>query len=474
MHILSHLPPTSLAEVSFVSRRFNDLVTTPHAWRIAFSRFFPGTEALNALDDMTQALEDEDLHKLERRSFTRLTGLASWRSEYILRTELIRSLTRGRPADPPAPGVSASSRSNAGQSNSAQITYNSNLVTTVNHIHGTFDATRHKNSPRFLLGADDVGSACWSDPKTGRVDQWGFADPLSFVQFADRFPGDELYGLGTGDIVGAPNVMDVSQPYGMVYGEGLPGGVLYYRAIEERRGRTLTWEWQSSNPNKGIPSLWGTETICSVWVAKSVNIPDASQGLIGILSGSSNGIISAFSLGTNNLQDRRLERGEMTARWVLSPGVPIIAIVVDDDFSPKRKSLNRIWAVALNALGETFYLREFPTRPLLGRGRKLTELRLEELAWESGRTVTWTLVEPSRRTAKPDPYGKADVDGSYTPRGSWNGMGLSKEQVAAETKEIEMFIRKMPKDFRSLCEGWDMQRRLEVDFAAGDGESVSG
>jgi hypothetical protein len=48
-------------------------------------------------------------------------------------------------------------------------------------------------------------------------------------------------------------------------------------------------------------------------------------------------------------------------------------------------------------------------------------------------------------------------------------MCLSKEQVLAETKEIRIFLRKTPKDFRKSCLGWDMRRRLEVDFAGDDG-----
>ena len=159
--------------------------------------------------------------------------------------------------------------------------------------------------------------------------------------------------------------------------------------------------------------------------------------------------------------------GELTARWVLSPGVPIIAIAVDENYSLKRQAQNRVWAVVLNALGEIFYLTKFPSRSQATKAD--IDEHTEYLAWLTGRSVYWNLVEPSRRTARPDPYNDAEVDGSYSPRTSWDGMCLSKDQIMAETREIRQYLRKLPKHFRKYCLGWDMRRRLEVDFAGDDG-----
>ncbi|KAI9872945.1 MAG: hypothetical protein M1830_001038, partial [Pleopsidium flavum] len=480
-HILSHLPPASLSAVSLVSHRFHSLVTTPHAWRIAFSRFFPGSDVLATLYDAhrVQEIPDDEAVDLrsEKRVFTRLTALASWRSEYILRTRLLRSLGRGKPAQFQGAGASGSSRSNTGHSGNAQITYNSNFFTTINHLHATFGTGLNKRLPRFIHGADEIGAACTSDPNLGKVDNWGFSDPQSFLQFVDRFPGDAQHGLGPGDVVGVPNVMDVSQSYGMVYGEGSPGGLVYYRSTEEQRGRFLAFSIGLTMPELGIPKVIGAkETMCSVWIAKTTSIPTLTEGVIGILSGSSHGIVTSYSLGTNGLQDRRIERGEITARWVLSPGVPIIAIAVDEEYSSKRRTQRRIWAIVLNALGEVFYLTDLTIRAPIERGAKLDEGTLERLAWATGRTVHWTLVEPTRRISRPDPFSTADVDGSYSPRSSWNCLGLSKEQLIAESQEVEKFLNYKPKHFRAVCEGWDMRRRLEVDFAGDDehgaGESI--
>lgn len=451
-----------------MSHRFHHLVTTPHAWRIAFSRFFPGVDALNTLESkLDRPDRDHTLHA-ERRLFTRLTTLASWRSEYILRTRLLRSLSRGKPAEVSGSSGSGISRAGASTGGSAHVTYNSDLITTVDHMHATFGTGFNKRLPRFIHGATDVGMASSSDPKTGKVDPWGFADAFGAQHFADVYPSDDLYGLGPGDLVGTPNSMDVSQSYGMVYAEGLPDGRAYFRSTEEKRGRVLAPSLDLSVPALGIPSTLPAGALTSAWIAKSSKLPEMSEGLVGMFVGSSQGILSLFSLGTNPLRDRRLERGELTARWALSPGVPIIAIAVDENYSLNRQSSQRTWAIALNALGEVFYLTGLPVRRGLDRASKIDNTMLEKLAWETGRTVYWKLVEPSKRTARLDPFDRSVPDGSYTPRTSWTGSGLSKEQISAETNEIETFLKKEPNHFRKVCQGWDMRRRLEVDFAASD------
>ena len=459
--------------MSLVSRSFHRLVTTPHAWRSAFSRFFPGREHLDhgSIDDDQLELNEKVLS--ERRHFARLSPLASWRSEYILRTRLLRSVVRGKPLEAASTGVPDPA------SPKAQVRYNSNLVSTVTHLHANYNVGSNKKSPRFIHGADELGTASASDPRLGKVDTWGFQDNSSFQQFTDLFPGDTPYGLGPGELVGLPNVMDVSQLFGMVYGEGhQEESVLWYRHIEEKRGRSLLWTSLPQELEYGIPSLASDHANCSVWVAKSMNVPEVSQGLVGILAGSSTGVLTAYSAGTNGLRDRRLERGQITARWVLSPGVPLIAIAVDEELSKQRLDAGRIWAVILNALGEAFCLETMPKRvqndhtPESHHTSHRTPSSLERLAWTTGRTVHWQLIEPTRRTARVDLFEKAEIDGSYTPRSSWTGMHLNTKQLVAETLEIERFLQKKPKHFRQACYGWDMRRRLEVDFAGHDGRDA--
>jgi hypothetical protein len=381
----------------------------------------------------------------------------------------LRSLARGKPAQI-APGHGASSRLNSAANNSnAVVTYSSQLFATVNHIHAVF--SNGKKSPRFIHGTDETGTACTSDPNIGRIDSWGLSDPQALPQFADLFVGDQQYGAGDGP-AGLPNSMDLSQPFGMIYGEGFPGGQSYFRSSDEMRGRFL------SQPHvdlvaydAGIPKIPAlTEAVSAVWIAKSGPVLHATDGLIGMLTGSTLGIITAHSLGADTLNGRRIGRGQLTAKWVLSPGVPIVALKVDDSYDSKRKVAGRIWAVALNALGEVYYLTETPSSGLID-GRHVDN-ETGRHAWSAGRTAYWNLVESSRRVAKDDPYQEAEIHGSYSPRSSSKKTNLSRTQIIAETMEIEKFLGYRPAHFQKFCEGWDMRRRLEVDFAGDDGNGV--
>lgn len=459
--------------MSLVSQRFHKLVTTPHAWRIAFARYFPGAEALESEPNKTTWNSVSDIEKTQRRSFTRLSALSSWRSEYILRTRLLRSLGRGRPA------IEAISRSGAARHASsaaaaAVTTYASGLYYPISHLHAMFGVGLNKKQPSFMHGAVEQGGVTVSDPASGKPGSWGTTDFDAFRHFADHFPGDLPYGLGSGNVVGLPNVMDISQPYGKVYGEALPGGRLFYTSTSEQRGRFVTIS-STANHVHGIPeATMIASSVCCVWIAKSESVLRATNGLFGFLAGFSNGVLAAYALGVSPVLDRRYEKGEPTAKWVLCPGVPIIAISIDEKVSVRRLGNRRIWATVLNALGEVFYLTDAPVRPnFVGNA---SPDGLDRLAWQTGRSVQWSLVEATRRVAKPDPFGTAQVDGSYSPRTSSDMSGLSADQVIAETKEVENFLRFKPKHFQALCEGWDMQRRLVVDFSGDDhhnaGESM--
>lgn len=404
----------------------------------------------------------------DRRFFARLTALASWRSEYILRTRLMRSLTRGKPAQFQPSKKQGAVRSATSRNGSAVATYTSQLLFPVSHIHGSFNNV--EKEPNFIHGASEQGVASASDPSAVKVTTWGISDHQMFRHFADSFPGDAPYGLGAGDMVGVPNSMDVSQPFGMIYGEGCPQGRSYFISTSEQRGRFLGPSELGSHPKLGIPAMnMITHAICSVWIAKSPSILKATGGLIAMMTGSSSGILSAYAMGPHPTYEKRYERGQVTAKWVLSPGVPIIGIAVDDGYSTKNHAQRRIWAVALNALGEIFYLTDLPKQPDVPSTAKLNAEQFDELAWKTGRTVRWELVEMSRRTARPDPFNRDPVDGSYSPRSSSDSMLLEESQIAAETKEIEKFLSFKPKHFRKVCEGWNMRRDLQVDFAGDDG-----
>ncbi|WXC63992.1 hypothetical protein SNK03_009796 [Fusarium graminearum] len=463
-HIFSHLHSDSHAAIALVSKRFYALITSSHAWRMAFLRFFPGHEALeikNHVDIWSDS--SPDLIQSESRYFTRLTPLASWRKEYLLRTRLVRCLARGKPgASVASGGIGASVRS--GKKTSAVLTYNSKLPWAVTNVHAVF--TNGKKPPKAIHGSADLGVASVSDPTNGRVEKWGFVDPFNAMQLDEVFPNLVPFGLGDGPAA-TPNVLDVSQPYGVLAGEGFPGGRPYYRPVGEIRGRYLGGVSGVVDTYPDIPKIPEmSEAICSVWLAKSANVPTNTQSMVGMLTGSTLGVVTSYAIGGDN-GPQRYESGDVTARWVLSPGVPIIAFKVDDNYSQKRKSTGRIWAVALNALGEVYYLTEIPTTQNQDKSEDATKN-----AWFAGRSVCWHLLDSTRRVARPDELDKNAIKGAYSPRSPSNSMNLSKSQMAAEAREIEKFLRHKPAHFRRACEGWDMQRKLEVDFANDDGHGA--
>lgn len=315
-----------------------------------------------------------------------------------------------------------------------------------------------------MHGTADLGCASISDPTNGRVEKWGLPDPFRALQLDEVMPGLAPFGLGDGPAA-APNILDVSQPYGVLVGEGFPGGRPYFRSAVEGVGRYLTADSSVVDTYPDIPKIPEmSQAICSVWLAKSGAVPSNTENMIGMLVGSTLGVVTSYAMGGES-GGPRYPATEITARWILSPGVPIVSLKVDDSYNQKRKTSARVWAVALNALGEVYYLTETPASVQgQAKGEDVTKN-----AWYAGRSVYWHLIDSTRRTARADDLDKNAIKGAYSPRSPSHSMNLSKGQLAAEAREIEKFLRHKPAHFRRVCQGWDMQRKLEVDFASDDG-----
>lgn len=437
---------------------------------MAFLRYFPAHTVLEAkygkAADGIWKESTSDVIRSETRYFSRVTPLATWRSEYLFRTRLIRSLERGKPGTGTG-GIGSSIRtSQSNKKASAVLTYNSKLPWLVTNIHAVF--ANGKKPPRAIQGASDLGVASMSDPTNGRIEKWGMEDPFSFPQLDEVMPNLEPYGLGEGPAA-IPNVMDVSQPYGFLAGEGFPGGRPFFRATNELRGRYLGAETGVVDTYPDIPKVPEmSEAISCVWLAKSSAVPATTQSMVGMLTGSTLGVVTAYSLGGDS-SGPRFSNGDITTKWVLSPGVPIISLKVDDNYSIRRRSTARVWAVALNALGEVFYLTE---TPILTPADKMKSDDAVKNAWHAGRSAYWHLVESTRRSARPDELDLNAIRGTYSPRSPCDAMKLSQEQMAAEAREIDKFLRYKPAHFIKVCEGWDMRRKLEVDFANDDGRGT--
>lgn len=464
--ILTHLPAGDLLSVKLVSRRFYDLVNSPHAWMQAFSRYFPGSETLRSAANMDALNDDHAIVRSEKRAFTRLMPIASWSGEYLLRTKLIRCLNRGKPSLPfaaPIPGKPGRG--------TATFTFSARPYLSISHLHARFGQILDKRQPQFIHGLSSSGTVSSSD-RRGKVDPWGQFDRLFFRHFSEIYAGDEPYGLGSGTFVGMPNVMDLSQTYGMLYGECMPGGDVYYQSVDEKRGRFLPQFLNISKPELGIPAVsQETQSTCAVWVAKSNSVPNATKGLIGMLSGSSTGVVTAYSLGSVGLREQRSARGELTARWLLSPGVPIIALAVDDCLNEERIGNKRIWAVAVNALGEVFYLDAIPIAAgFIAGSLEEIERNQEIRAWETGRRTPWRLLPYTVRTFRHEHDDKGAH--KYLPKAVLEGSSITSSDLGSETRAMQPWVRKTPSAIMLDFDGWDMRRRLEVDFSGDDGQTA--
>ncbi|POS83241.1 hypothetical protein EPUL_004704 [Erysiphe pulchra] len=472
--ILSYLPASSITVIALVSRRFNTLVMTPHVWRAAFSRDFQGPckSSYNENHLLDKSLGNLDEYHSELRLFSRLTIRASWRSEFILRTRLLHNLERGKPNlpisnnnDPPRPSIKA-------KNTNPTLTFSSHLTATVSHINAVFDSER--SNPRFIHGASESSTVTISDSANGKLSKWRLSESEVLSRFSEVWAGNPQYGLGDGP-VGVPNSMDISLLHGVIIGEGIPGGRIFYQSTNEMRGRYLCND-SSENHDTGIPKIpESIEAVSAVWVAKSHSIPKMTDGLIGMLRGSTLGVVTAYSSGFDIGPSKRIPKGFATAKWVLSPGVPIIAFDIDDSYNSRRKVSGRVWAVALNALGEVFYLTDTPSSTELN---KLLEVGgvSERHAWNIGRTVYWNMIECSHRVSREDPYKTLEINSAYCPRSSSHFQNLSQAELKVEAQDIETYFQYTPTQFRKAFDGWDMQRRLHVDFAGDDdngaGEAV--
>ena len=75
-----------------------------------------------------------------------------------------------------------------------------------------------------------------------------------------------------------------------------------------------------------------------------------------MIVGSSRGFVRIFTASLGNSPSTLLE----ISSCCISPGIPIVQVQVDPDFLPKRLRQKRPWLVAVNALGEVYYLRGLP------------------------------------------------------------------------------------------------------------------
>ena len=458
---------THLAMAS-VSRRFYGLESTQRTWKIAFMKYFPGQMGLaasSAKDDIRATWYDEAAQGHPAvRFFARLSQKASWRDEYALRTSLLRSLSKGK-AESDFHACSAI-RGDRTQHFST-LTYWPKLDSPAEKLDAAFSDVRDK-APLAIHGSSSRGESSAAVPLTGRVVKTA-THRLS--DYRTRYGRHSIpYGMGAGPVL-MPNVMDVSQRHGHICFESHPGGVGCYHSPA---GKTLWLGYSTQVPPDAPQVSRDNDGVTAVWIAKSACIPGLTKGRVGLLTGSAMGFVSgyAFEPTVEVVPGHPTQKQHETVTWVVSPGVPIVSIKVDEEYSHKRAAASRAWIVVLNALGEVFTLSAIPDHGLL----------CENTPWEAGRSVSWNLVTPSRRKARLDnlsieakkTYKAIAKERAFSPGPSGSSYSFTPDQLMKQSLRIDEFCRLPPIHFRDTCLGWDMRRKLEVDFAGGDGFACQG
>lgn len=422
IHALSFLDPPTLLTAALISRRFHSLVTSPDAWRSAFSRFFPSITANKSSDDIHEspALSSSQ----DRRYFTRLSacdnGVNSWRREYILRTRLLRSLARGKSSLP----TSAINPTNQNSHGCIIITYPA-AAWSVSHIAAGF-TPRGVRLLHASIHTPGVISA--SDPTIGRIER----PPLLLLPHEELDLHQPLLGLSGFEIatdMGASGVMDLSEEVGWVYGENLPGGKVYVYPYTTQH---LTYSPPGHYIRPDHVKVDGFRpAVTAVWIAKkrSTGVLETTQGRTGVVVGNSRGVVSVYGLSFGRLNGSRKENDLTHAKkFTVSPGIPIVSIKVDDDYSIKRMKQKNVWMVIVNALGEVYYLRDSPDR--------------------------WEIIPQTARTPT------VLYNSTFTMPETF----LTEDQVKWDNERDERLMRMSYGEVKGLWEGWGMDWFVEVDW----------
>ncbi|KAJ2905438.1 F-box and wd domain protein [Zalerion maritima] len=464
-HVMSNLDPKTHHAIAIVSRRFHRLSSTQRTWKMAFMSHFPGQKGLAASsgkdENQVTWYDASTPGQPSVRFFARISQMGSWREEYSLRTSLLRSLSKGKSE---SDFHACSARQKDKTHHFPTLSYWTKLNAPVTHLDAAFSDDPGK-PPRAIHGSAASAESSIAVPLTGKVLRPPIFDLPTFQRWIQHTPQSVPYGLGDGPVF-IPNVMDVSQRYGSISFSSFPGGQGGYLSPA---GDTL-WLGYSDNVPVYAPQISrSSDCITSAWIAKTTAIYTLTRGRIGLLTGSAMGFVSGYSFDSTVLPVLGMQPGFQpeSVTWAVSPGVPIIAIKVDEEHNHKREKAGRSWAVALNALGEVYTLADVPEIQPLST----------DTPWEAGRSAFWSIIPSTKRQPRLEDIDSANKakaleisqKRTFSPQLPISSSNLSDKELKARSSKIDEFCQLPPSYFRDSCIGWDMRRRLEVDFAAGDG-----
>ena len=134
-------------------------------------------------------------------------------------------------------------------------------------------------------------------------------------------------------------------------GENVPDGRCYVHLSRDPRfdGVGLQYVPPADGADYGSKPL-----VTCVWIAKTRSV--CLSTCAAVIVGNSRGFVRIFTASFGSSRNTLLE----ISSYCISPGIPIVQVQVDPDFLPKRLRQKRPWLVAINALGEVYYLRGLP------------------------------------------------------------------------------------------------------------------
>lgn len=459
-----------------VCKRLREVVMTPYAWQLAFVQHFPGVSTTQPKEAKQEGVwkgaSDVQMSYEQPSSFARITPQATWRSEFLLRSELMQGLSLGKPGIGKESGPGYYYKK-ARKAQGTLIYFPRRSPTILTHLHVLYGKD---TASRAIHGSRQGGFASISDPSTGRVDRWGDEDDWDHLLLPD-LSDEELYGMEDRGILHVPNPLDVSAAYGRVGGLGLPGGRAFFlgthantQRVSNRLTKYLEGGYLHNDERPDLPDVFDLgDAISCVWLAKSSEVPATTRSMVGILTGTTTGVVTAYALASEGSPNKLVVNGCISARWVLSPGVPIVAFQIDEQYSVRRRRQGRVWAVALNALGEVFYM-DAPPRESLQNCSDKPQSQLTVNAWEAGHSAPWQLLEKTRRSRK-DGVEVQDHELRFGQTAAQISR-MSPEELKHAAEEVNRLCRLPFWHFRETYIGWDMHRRLEVDFSSDDGSGA--
>jgi hypothetical protein len=292
-------------------------------------------------------------------------GENHWRKEFIQRTCLLRSFGKLKVQLPgitnkhPIGAILITYAARAGPSSISHMaaTFGQNAVRCV---HASLEAqiltASNATTGMLYLSFQSLLNPCTNTRVAGKIEKrpsqqdtfaW-FANMPNLRELRDNHPDFEI-----ANDMNVNCVMDVSEEMGWIMGENSLEGRCY---VHPHPSPYVTQDAMFIGPGNNLQHGF-RPAVTAVWIAKkrSGGVYDTTGAAVIIAN--SRGVVRVFTI---IFQLGRRILSEIQS-YCVCPGVPILQIKVDEDFTPSRVKQKKPWVAMINAVGEVYYLLEVPS-----------------------------------------------------------------------------------------------------------------